>query len=207
MVMRNLLLRAATLLALASATLLHAQAVSEIDPMLGADKGGNVFVGPTLPFGMAKPGPDYGNNQGNAGWRATGDLNGFSQLHVSGTGGGPKYGNILVQPQAGKADPAHSSAPREDEHAEVGYYSVKLGGSGIRAEVTTARRTHIYRFTYPATSDRTLLVDVGQDAGRPVADECLQNRPADPRGPARDHRGFSSKLAAVHQRPPHPDPA
>lgn len=129
--------------------------------MLGADKGGNIFVGPTLPFGMAKPGPDYGNNQGNAGWRATGDLNGFSQLHVSGTGGGPKYGNILVQPQAGKADPAHASAPREDEHAEVGYYSVKLAGSGIKAEVTTARRTPIYRFTYSENKERTLLVDVG----------------------------------------------
>lgn len=129
--------------------------------MLGADKGGNVFVGPTLPFGMAKPGPDYGNNQGNAGWRATGDLNGFSQLHVSGTGGGPKYGNILVQPQADKADPANASAPREDEHAEVGYYSVKLGGSGIKAEVTTARRTPVYRFTYPDNKERTLLVNVG----------------------------------------------
>ena len=159
--MRSLILHAASLLAVTAATLLHAQTPSEIDPMLGADKGGNVFVGPTLPFGMAKPGPDYGNNQGNAGWRATGDLNGFSQLHVSGTGGGPKYGNILVQPQAGKADPAHASAPREDEHAEVGYYSVKLGGSGIKAEVTTARRTPIYRFTYPDSKERTLLVDVG----------------------------------------------
>jgi len=129
--------------------------------MLGADKGGNIFVGPTLPFGMAKPGPDYGNNQGNAGWRAAGDLNGFSQLHVSGTGGGPKYGNILVQPQAGKADPAHASAPREDEHAEIGYYSVNLAGSGIQAEVTTARRTPVYRFTWRATGERTLLVDVG----------------------------------------------
>ncbi len=119
--------------------------------MLGADKGGNVFVGPTLPFGMAKPGPDYGDNEGNAGWKATGNLNGFSQLHVSGTGGGPKYGNILVQPMMGKADPAHSSAPRVDEHAEVGYYSVRLAGSGIHAEVTTARRTPVYRFTYPKT--------------------------------------------------------
>src|SRR6478672_2790703 len=159
--MRTLLLHAASLLAVTAATLLHAQTTSEIDPMLGADKGGNVFVGPTLPFGMAKPGPDYGDNQGNAGWRAKGNLNGFSQLHVSGTGGGPKYGNILVQPQAGKADPAHASAPREDEHAEVGYYSVKLGGSGIKAEVTTARRTPVYRFTYPDNKERTLLVDVG----------------------------------------------
>lgn len=129
--------------------------------MLGADNGGNVFVGPTLPYGMAKPGPDYGDNQANSGWDAKGNLNGFSQLHVSGTGGGAKYGNILVQPMMGAADPAHSSAPRVDEHAEVGYYSVKLGGSGIHAEVTTARRTPVYRFTYPANGQRTLLVDVG----------------------------------------------
>ncbi|MEO6802247.1 MAG: GH92 family glycosyl hydrolase [Granulicella sp.] len=159
--MRTLLTRAASLLILASSVLAYAQSSSEVDPMLGADKGGNVFVGPTLPFGMAKPGPDYGDNEGNAGWKATGNLNGFSQLHVSGTGGGPKYGNILVQPMMGKADPAHSSAPRKGEHAEVGYYSVGLGGSGIRAEVTTARRTPVYRFTYPATGERTLLVDVG----------------------------------------------
>src|SRR5438309_2463856 len=139
--MRTLRNCSVAFLLLITAALLAAQNSSEINPMLGADKGGNVFVGPTLPFGMAKPGPDYGDNEGNAGWEATGALNGFSQLHVSGTGGGPKYGNILVQPMMGKADPAHSSAPREDEHAEVGYYSVRLGGSGIQAEVTSARRT------------------------------------------------------------------
>src|SRR6478736_4764664 len=159
--MKTLLMRGTSFFVLIATALLHAQKSPEIDPMLGADKGGNVFVGPTLPFGMAKPGPDYGDNEGNAGWEASGALNGFSQLHVSGTGGGPKYGNILVQPMMGKADPAHSSAPREDEHAEVGYYSVKLGRSGIRAEVTTARRTPVYRFTYPTTGERTLLVDVG----------------------------------------------
>jgi len=159
--MKTLLMRGTSFFVLMATALLHSQKSSEIDPMLGADKGGNVFVGPTLPFGMAKPGPDYGDNEGNAGWEASGDLNGFSQLHVSGTGGGPKYGNILVQPMMGKVNPAHSSAPREDERAEVGYYSVKLGGSGIRAEVTTARRTPVYRFTYPATGERTLLVDVG----------------------------------------------
>ena len=159
--MRTVFLRSLSFLVLTTAGFVSAQSASEIDPMLGADKGGNVFVGPTLPFGMAKPGPDYGDNQANSGWAAKGDLNGFSQLHVSGTGGGAKYGNILVQPMMGTADPAHSSAPREDEHAEVGYYTVKLGGSGIRAEVTTARRTPVYRFTYPAKGQRTLLVDVG----------------------------------------------
>jgi predicted alpha-1,2-mannosidase len=150
-----------SLLILLAATLANAQNAAEVDPMLGADGGGNVFVGPTLPYGMAKPGPDYGDNEANAGWKANGNLNGFSQLHVSGTGGGPKYGNILLQPMSGKADPAHSSAPRQGEHAEVGYYSVKLAGKGILAELTTARRTPVYRFTYPKTGDRTLLVDVG----------------------------------------------
>src|SRR6202021_3407236 len=139
----------------------QAQHARLVDPFLGADGGGNTFPGATLPFGMLKAGPDTGNNSANAGWTADQPVNGFSQLHVSGTGGGPKYGNILVQPMMGKADPAHSSAPREDEHAEVGYYSVKLGVSGIRAEVTTARRTPVYRFTYPKTGERTLLVDVG----------------------------------------------
>lgn len=152
---------AASFLLFGTAALLHAQSASDVDPMLGADKGGNVFVGPTLPFGMAKPGPDYGDDEANSGWEAKGNLNGFSQLHVSGTGGGAKYGNISIQPMMGKADPAHSSAPREDEHAEVGYYSVRLRGSGIHAEVTTARRTPLYRFTYPGAGQRSLLVDVG----------------------------------------------
>ncbi|MGA8089003.1 MAG: hypothetical protein WCA10_17140 [Terracidiphilus sp.] len=111
--MQFLPMRGACFLVLVTAALVHAQNSSEVDPMLGADKGGNVFVGPTLPFGMAKPGPDYGDNEGNAGWEASGALNGFSQLHVSGTGGGPKYGNILVQPMKGKADPAEPPSMSE----------------------------------------------------------------------------------------------
>ena len=75
--MTALLRCGASFLVLIATALLHAQNSSEIDPMLGADKGGNVFVGPTLPFGMAKPGPDYGDNEGNAGWEASGALNGL----------------------------------------------------------------------------------------------------------------------------------
>ena len=74
-----------------------------IDPFIAADSGGNVFVGPTLPFGMVKPGPDMniGENYANAGWAGTGNIRGFSQTHVSGTGGGAKYGNVMVQPTVG----------------------------------------------------------------------------------------------------------
>ena len=83
-----------------------------IDPFIAADSGGNVFVGPTLPFGMAKPGPDMntGEDDANAGWAGTGDIRGFSQTHVSGTGGGAKYGNVLIQPTVG----APVSLPQRD---------------------------------------------------------------------------------------------
>ena len=57
---------AAALMLLCLPLSIHAQRASEVDPMLGADGGGNVFIGPTVPYGMAKPGPDYGNNEGNA---------------------------------------------------------------------------------------------------------------------------------------------
>ena len=64
-----------------------------VDPRIGTGgigfAVGTTYPGPQTPFGMAKPGPDYGTNESNAGWEATGDLHGFSQLHVSGTGGGP----------------------------------------------------------------------------------------------------------------------
>jgi putative alpha-1,2-mannosidase len=70
-----------------------------IDPFIGSQGKGNVFVGPSCPYGMAKPGPDcsVGSNSGYvADTLAT--VFGFSQVHVSGTGGGPKYGNISVMP-------------------------------------------------------------------------------------------------------------
>ena len=79
------------------------QNAPRVDPFLGADGGGNVFPGPSMPFGMIKPGPDMdtGEDSPNAGWAATGDIRGFSQTHVSGTGGGDKYGNVLVMPTVG----------------------------------------------------------------------------------------------------------
>lgn len=45
--------------------------------MHGADMGGDVLVGLTPLIGMAKSGPDYRDNEGNSGWKATGNLNVF----------------------------------------------------------------------------------------------------------------------------------
>jgi predicted alpha-1,2-mannosidase len=139
------------------------QDARHVDPFLGADGGGNVFPGPSLPFGMIKPGPDMdtGENSPNAGWAATGDIRGFSQTHVSGTGGGDKYGNVLVMPTTGEPTAAAYQSPRAQERASVGFYGVTLSRYGIGAEITAARRTALYRFSYPASSKANLLFDVG----------------------------------------------
>lgn len=62
-----------------------------VDPFIGVDGGGNVFPGPCVPFGMVKVGPDCGGKDWNAGWDRDGNIHGFSNVHVSGTGGGCKY--------------------------------------------------------------------------------------------------------------------
>lgn len=58
-----------------------------VNPLIGTINGGHVFPGATLPFGMAKAGPDVnGENQGGF---ASDDspIIGFSHMHDSGTGG------------------------------------------------------------------------------------------------------------------------
>ena len=100
-----------------------------VDPFIGTDGGGNIFPGPTLPFSMVKLGPDDGKKTSNSGWDSKGNIHGFSHVHVSGTGGGPKYGNILVMHVVGNIDIDDFSYHRWDDKDEGGVYSVKLDKS------------------------------------------------------------------------------
>src|ERR1700760_2932750 len=73
-----------------------------VDPMIGSEGLGRVFIAPAYPFGMIKPSPDCGSGA-NSGWLPMPrEVTGFSQVHVSGTGGGPKYGNISIMPFSGE---------------------------------------------------------------------------------------------------------
>jgi predicted alpha-1,2-mannosidase len=147
------------------APLAHSQFSRSVDPFLGASGEGNVFPGPSVPFGMIKPGPDMVVNaeqdqDPNAGWDPKGDIRGFSQTHVSGTGGGPKYGNILVQPTTGGPNPLDSQSPRTNEKASAGLYSVTLSRFAVGVDITAARRAAIYRIRYPQAGQANLLFDV-----------------------------------------------
>lgn len=48
-----------------------------------------------------------------------------------------------------------------DEHAEAGYYSVKLLPAAIQAELTSTMRTGVHRYTYPGNELAGLLIDAG----------------------------------------------
>lgn len=143
------------------ATAMNAQVALHVNPFLGIEGGGNTIPGPSLPFGMIKPGPDVGANQANSGWEPTGNINGFSQTHVSGTGGGPKYGNILVQPTVGAPRAAGYGSARKEEEGAIGYYRVTLKRYSVDAEITTSRRAALYQFTYPVSQQSNILIDAG----------------------------------------------
>ena len=143
-----------------------------VDPFIGSEGLGNVFVGPSRPYGMIKPGPDV-NKASNSGYSPDLDvpLYGFSQTHVSGTGGGPKYGNILIMPFAGNFDQVKQESLRADEKANVGYYSVQLKQYDIKAEITCTNKVAFYRFGFKPGSRKAIKFDAGDFLGeKPVPD-------------------------------------
>jgi predicted alpha-1,2-mannosidase len=132
-----------------------------VDPMIGSEGLGRVFIGPSYPFGMVKPSPDC-TAHSNSGWLPEPyPVTGFSQTHVSGTGGGPKYGNIQLMPFTGALDKLDQSSLRENEEVKLGYYGVTLQKNKIKVEITTAQKAAFYRFIYPADSLKRIKVDAG----------------------------------------------
>lgn len=131
-----------------------------VDPTIGTGRGGHVVVGPCCPFGMVKPSPDVQGR--NPGWGPVEmPIMGFSQLHVSGTGGSPKYGNVLIMPFSEGMYLMEHPDLRRDEDIRIGYYSTLLERTGIQVEITAAERAALYRISYPEDGGRGLEVDAG----------------------------------------------
>lgn len=152
-------------LALLFASTLHAQQpkplTSYVDPYIGVDWGGNTFIGSAIPFGMVKLGPDmetFDHKPSGFGYSSNGNILGFSHTHLSGAQG--KYGNILVMPTTGNVTPLAIASPREKETAQPGYYAATLTRYNIRAELSSTRRTGIHRYTFPASQNAHLTLDL-----------------------------------------------
>jgi predicted alpha-1,2-mannosidase len=132
-----------------------------VDPMIGSEGVGRVFIGPSCPYGMVKPSPDCTSSP-NSGWLPVPkEVTGFSQVHVSGTGGGPKYGNIQIMPFSGTLDKLDQTSYRAEENVKLGYYETVFKENQIKTEITTAEKVSFYRITYPKNTSKDLKIDPG----------------------------------------------
>ncbi len=124
-----------------------------VDPFIGVEIG-NTLPGATLPFGMVRLSPDVAPPNHTTGYRSNRPIRGFSHNHLSGTGGGARYGNILVIPETGPCN-LFPEPRKSDEYARPGYYSVLLRepDTEIRCELTAARRVGLHRYTFSKTTD------------------------------------------------------
>ena len=169
-----------TLCLLLWAMVSRAQVWQYVDPCIGSEGVGRTFPGPAMPFGMCKPGPDC-TIKPNAGWAPMPEVvTGFSQTHVSGTGGGQKYGNVLIQPfirgekleVSGERD--NYEQKRVSEDFALGYYTTTFE-NGIRTEITTSERCAFYRIHYPTNG--SLFIDATHYLGKnPLPDRREQQQ-------------------------------
>jgi predicted alpha-1,2-mannosidase len=134
-----------------------------VDPLIGSEGLGNVFIGPSCPYGMVKPGPDNALHA-NSGYSAdtTMPIYGFSQVHVSGTGGGAKYGNVSVMPFSGDFESIKQESLRKDENVQLGYYAALLTKWNIFTEITTSDKTSFYKFKFDNTEKNAIKIDLGR---------------------------------------------
>lgn len=155
-----------------------------VDPMIGTQRMGHVYPGPTAPFGMVQLSPDTDtipyavNGQYNPDVYATCSgyqyddptIVGFSHTHFSGTGHSD-LGDILLMPIQGRVqlNPGTAHAPHSgyrsayshaNEVASPGYYKVLLDDHGITAELTATTRVGMHRYTYPRPDSAIVVLDL-----------------------------------------------
>ena len=144
-----------------------------VNPLAGSLGAGFPTVAAGAPFGMVTPGPATTTPLGDDPVNYVGysyqdpEIRGFALTHFSGAGihiGG----ELPFMPTTGavtSANPTDWASPftHAEETAAPGYYAVTLDRYQTRAELTATTRTAVERYTFPATTQANLLLDVTRD--------------------------------------------
>ncbi len=148
-----------------------------VDPFIGTGGEGHTYPGATVPFGMVQLSPDTDVRPFRqsfpwaAGYRhSDSTILGFSHTHFSGTGHSD-MGDVLLVPTVGplQLDPGPADNPdagyrsrfsHDRERATPGYYSVYLSDPKIQVELTATNRVGLHRYTFPASADARVLLDL-----------------------------------------------
>ena len=152
--------------------------VAEAWPMVGTGGHGHTFPGATTPFGFVQLSPDTRTGT----WDACGGyyypdstIMGFSHTHISGTGC-PELAELLVLPLTGPLNDATNYTPlncdrfqsrfsHDNELAQPGYYRVRLDKYNVLAELTATEHAGMHRYTFPASDNSHLLIDLEHAIG------------------------------------------
>src|SRR6218665_1287358 len=137
-----------------------------VNPFIGTQDDGNTYPGASVPFGMVQFSPDNGHNVGYDYGRSS--IRGFSLVHLSGVGCG--LGGLLpVLPTTGipsstRYEDYALGYSHDDEQAAPGYYRVGLRAPAgtIDAELTATEHTAVQRYTFPETTQATVMINAGQ---------------------------------------------
>lgn len=144
-----------------------------VDPYIGSDYHGHVFVGASVPFGAVQLGPNnfYRGWDWCSGYHYSDSiLLGFSHTRLSGTGC-TDLGDILIMPATGQLH-INQSTPdkyeqgyaslyrRETEIVKPGYYAVELERYGIFAELTSTERVGMHRYSVPENEKCNIIIDL-----------------------------------------------
>lgn len=156
-----------------------------VNPLIGTSKMGHVFPGATAPFGMVQLSPQTNfelmyDKDGSynpetyeycAGYQYRDSIIiGFAHTNFSGTGHAD-LGDLLVMPTVGKMvlEPLktqngqkgfYSTFSHKKEKATPGYYQVELDSYGIKAELTASERVGFHQYTFPASDDAHIILDM-----------------------------------------------
>ena len=147
---------------------------AEVNPFIGTTNAGNVYPGPTVPFGMVAFSPEMtalpGKRfpiaaPGGYEWRSNG-VRGFSLTHVNGTGCTGASGDIPLMPVTLPVELSPSSADagvrytslldHAKETASPGAYTLTLD-NGVAVSLAATARTAVGQFQFPAGKPANLL--------------------------------------------------
>lgn len=144
-----------------------------VNPFIGTSGFGNVYPGSQIPFGGIQMSPDTDRDYYDAASGYKYDhktLLGFSLTHLSGTGI-PDLGDFLFIPGTGskkfvpsthdKPDEGYRSRYSHDkEWASPNYYGVILEDYNVKAEMTSAMHSGVFKFTFPKTDSAFVMIDL-----------------------------------------------
>src|SRR5687767_11854407 len=169
---------------------------SLVNPFIGTGGHGHTYPGASMPFGMMQLSPDtrMADWDGSSGYHYSDSvIYGFSHTHLSGTGISD-YGDVLLMPTVGNRKNNYTSRfSHQNEKASPGFYSVRLDDDNIFVELTVTARAGMHRYTFPATNEANIILDLahrdkvldsgvkieGRSEERRVGKECRSRWTAD----------------------------